>query len=252
MAHAYGNGLKSRPDRADAICYVCKQRGHYSFACPHKSPKLQGRCLKCGEKDHRSYECTSMFPIMLCLRCGEEGHIVRNCSLSAKDVLMRSQQTNGSNSDRNSYRGKKTRDFKPRDRRSQNNAHTTNHPVPSTISHTVTTAPSPRPDVSLSDSLAATLRDIHLQTFSLPTLNSISPLIGRCSDQQTGTAQSVNTVDPVIVRNPVNTPSIPTISSHPPSSEYVPISNGCCVAMNALYGDYLCLFWNLQKETERN
>ena len=189
-------------------CWVCGDKDHVSFVCPYKSKTLWNKCFKCGKSDHQSRECTEMFPISLCLRCGEEGHRVRNCPMP----MMSVKENNGSymNNGRAYKRSKapKTKQAQFEWLSDAENETIIEPSPPSTapiecndandlsISFSINCATTqqtkqriePEPmeqpqstvmtsnpiNSTLTDSLAATLRAMHIQTISLPTIDTIT------------------------------------------------------------------------------
>jgi len=58
---------------AEIVCYTCGEKGHKSNDCTGE----EKRCFRCGEKGHTIIECKH--DDVVCFNCNEEGHIGSQC-----------------------------------------------------------------------------------------------------------------------------------------------------------------------------
>lgn len=78
-----------------AICFHCRQTGHFVADCPAKNETETSICYKCGSTEHGLSACPKRhegsatdLPYASCFLCKEKGHLISQCPQNSKGVYV--------------------------------------------------------------------------------------------------------------------------------------------------------------------
>ena len=81
--------------KKDAICYHCRQQGHFVADCPAKNESEVLICYKCGSTEHGLAACPKRdegnltdLPFASCFLCKLKGHLISQCPQNAKGLYV--------------------------------------------------------------------------------------------------------------------------------------------------------------------